>query len=175
MDLSTTGDEMRCTKRRGKQATLALAVLLAATACGGGGGSGSGGASGGSGGSDSGGDGGSGVPRPREFGVEQTSVHVRPDEQFVLKVPYRPGEGYRWIVRGQRPDPKIVTRLETSSHGFDPDSAGDRGERWYSFRAEKPGSTRLRLRECFQCGTGNQRVDEDHGVTDVTFRITVAD
>ncbi|MBO8190438.1 protease inhibitor I42 family protein [Streptomyces oryzae] len=156
-----------------KPATLAVAVLLAVSACGGGDGNanGAGGNGGGNGnGSD---DGGTGVPRPREFGPHETRVRVRPHEQFVLKVPYRPGEGYRWIVRGQRPDPETVTLIDTRNQDLDPDRPGDTGERWYSYRAEQPGSTELRLRECFQCGTERQVVDEDHRVTDVTFRVTV--
>ncbi|MGI5352800.1 protease inhibitor I42 family protein [Streptomyces sp. CA-250714] len=155
-----------------KQATLTLAVLLAATACGGGGDNSDNGDSGGSG--NDGADGGAGMPRPREFGIHDTRVQVRPHEQFVLKVPYRPSEGYRWIVRGDKPDPRTATLIDTRAQGFDPDRMGDRGERWYSYRAEKPGRTKLALRECFQCGTSNERVDADHPVKDVTFHITVA-
>ncbi|MEU7313926.1 protease inhibitor I42 family protein [Streptomyces sp. NPDC007083] len=148
-----------------KPATLALSVLLAATACGGGGGSG-------------GDDGGTGVPRPREFGTDRTRVRVVPHETFVLKVPYRPSEGYGWVVRGKRPDRRILTRLSTTSHGFTPDRPGDRGERWYTFRAERHGSTEFTLRECFGCGAGRPEGDVpggDRPVRDVTFRVTVVD
>ncbi|OEU97461.1 MULTISPECIES: protease inhibitor I42 family protein [Streptomyces] len=155
-----------------KPATLALTVLLAATGCGAGGGGG-GGSHGGTG--SGGDDGGTGVPRPREFGTDRTRVRVGPHEMFVLKVPYRPSEGYRWIVRGKQPDRRILTRLSITGHGFAPDRPGDRGERWYTFRAERTGSTELALRECFGCGAGHPEPDGDHPVRDVTFRITVAD
>ncbi|SDH51461.1 Chagasin family peptidase inhibitor I42 [Nonomuraea jiangxiensis] len=86
-------------------------------------------------------------------------VQVRAGQRFSLAVAENPSVGDAWDLPAL-PDTKIASFIsaEREAHG---DAPGTGGTAYFVFHAKLPGSTEIRLRDCWRCGPDKVPPDEE--------------
>ncbi|MFI7242787.1 protease inhibitor I42 family protein [Streptomyces qinglanensis] len=171
----------RTPTRRIGPAAVAVALLLALSACGG---------------SDDGGGGrsdrepatpapassgpASASPSPsatpdKVFDKKHTDVQVAPGDTFSLRIRISPSAGYDWEPVSPEPDSAVVVKTGEREKVDSPDRMGSPGSLFLDYRAKAEGSTQVRLRKnCFECGGEEERAAKaGKKGPEVVFHITV--
>ncbi|MGN9842345.1 protease inhibitor I42 family protein [Nonomuraea sp. H19] len=94
-------------------------------------------------------------------GAKGTTVQVelRPGQRFSLAVADNPSVGDSWSLRTM-PDSKVASFIsqERESEG---DAPGSGGTTYFVFNAKRPGTTEIRLLNCWRCGQGKTPLTEE--------------
>lgn len=102
----------------------------------------------------------------KTFDEPEGTIEVQAGEEFRFDLGENPSTGYLWRFT-RRPDPSVVRVLgddfELEEGGEDRDGAG--GTRRFTFRAGRPGRTRIAMEDVF---TGGERGRRPVDTLDVT-------
>ncbi|MEV0383676.1 protease inhibitor I42 family protein [Nonomuraea sp. NPDC050643] len=77
-------------------------------------------------------------------------VEVRPGQRFSLAVSDNPSVGDNWDLVAV-PDTKVASYISEERES-DGDAPGSGGTTYFVFNGKQPGSTEIRLRNCWRCG-----------------------
>ncbi|WP_346111689.1 protease inhibitor I42 family protein [Nonomuraea maheshkhaliensis] len=102
-------------------------------------------------------------------------VRVRPGQRFSLAVPDNPSVGDSWEL-AEVPDAKVASFIskERESRG---DAPGSGGTSYFVFNGKRPGTTEVRLFDCWRCGQARTPSTEDskRQSGEAIFAVTVAE
>lgn len=109
-----------------------------------------------------------------EGGKGQTAqIEVAKGQRFSLAVPDNPSVGDSWSLVAV-PDAKVASFIskERESEG---DAPGSGGTTYFVFNAKHPGSTEVRLYDCWRCGQAKTPPNDEskRQSGEATFTITV--
>ncbi|MFG1710169.1 protease inhibitor I42 family protein [Nonomuraea sp. M3C6] len=93
-------------------------------------------------------------------GAKGTTVRVelRPGQRFSLAVADNPSVGDNWDLV-EVPDPKVASFI-SEEHESESDAPGAGGTLYFVFNSKHPGTTEIRLRDCWRCGQNKTPSDE---------------
>ncbi|MFC4014514.1 protease inhibitor I42 family protein [Nonomuraea purpurea] len=77
-------------------------------------------------------------------------VELRPGQRFSLAVPDNPSVGDNWELVAV-PDTKVASYI-SEEHKSDGEGTGAGGTAYFVFNSKRPGTTEVRLFNCWRCG-----------------------
>ncbi|SEG25730.1 Chagasin family peptidase inhibitor I42 [Nonomuraea solani] len=101
-------------------------------------------------------------------------VDVRPGQRFSLAVADNPSVGDSWDLVAV-PDPKVASYISEERQS-DGDAPGSGGTTYFVFNGKRPGTTEIRLRNCWRCGQDRTPATEEsrRQSGEAVFAVTVA-
>ena len=101
-------------------------------------------------------------------------VEVRPGQRFSLAVPDNPSVGDSWDLV-EVPDAKVASFISEESER-EGDAPGSGGTAYFVFNGKRPGTTEIRLRNCWRCGQDKTPSTEESRQQsgEAIFTVTVA-
>ncbi|MEV0612958.1 protease inhibitor I42 family protein [Nonomuraea sp. NPDC050404] len=101
-------------------------------------------------------------------------VEVGPGQRFSLAVADNPSEGDGWDLV-EVPDTKVASYI-SEEHESDGGGPGSGGTTYFVFNGKQPGTTEIRLRNCWRCGQARTpSTEESRRLSgEAIFAVTVA-
>lgn len=102
-------------------------------------------------------------------------VEVRPGQRFSLAVSDNPSVGDSWDLV-EVPDAKVASYISEERES-DGDQPGSGGTSYFVFNGKQPGTTEIRLRDCWRCGQAKTPSTEESKQQsgEAVFAVTVAE
>ncbi|MBT2507408.1 protease inhibitor I42 family protein [Streptomyces sp. ISL-98] len=94
---------------------------------------------------------GCGLFGPATYETDERSIEVDAGDEFTLSLPASPSMGQDWYLVSPHPDADVVERTgqHKETEAGEPDlEGGGSGERFFDFKAVKPGTTEIKLIHC---------------------------
>ncbi|WP_406675457.1 protease inhibitor I42 family protein [Nonomuraea sp. N2-4H] len=86
-------------------------------------------------------------------------VEVTPGQRFSLAVPENRSVGDDWDLV-ELPDTKVASFI-SEEHESEGDEPGSSGTAYFVFNGKHPGTTEIRLRDCWRCGQDRTTATEE--------------
>ncbi|MFC5829388.1 protease inhibitor I42 family protein [Nonomuraea insulae] len=102
-------------------------------------------------------------------------VEVRPGQRFSLAVSDNPSVGDSWDLV-EVPDAKVASYISEERES-DGDQPGAGGTSYFVFNGKQPGTTEIRLRDCWRCGQAKTPSTEESKQQsgEAVFAVTVVE
>ncbi|MER5997063.1 protease inhibitor I42 family protein [Nonomuraea angiospora] len=85
-------------------------------------------------------------------------VELRPGQRFSLAVADNPSVGDEWKLVAV-PDPKVASFI-SEEHKTEGGGVGAGGTTYFVFNSKRPGTTEIKLYDCWRCGQATTPPDE---------------
>jgi inhibitor of cysteine peptidase len=86
-------------------------------------------------------------------------VELKPGQRFSLAVPENSSVGDDWSLAAM-PDAKVASFI-SEEHESEGDAPGSGGTTYFVFNAKRPGTTEIRLFDCWRCGQDRTPKNEE--------------
>ncbi|WP_188187699.1 protease inhibitor I42 family protein [Nonomuraea sp. SYSU D8015] len=100
-------------------------------------------------------------------------VEVKSGQRFSLAVPANPSVGDSWSLAAM-PDTKVASYI-SEEHEREGDGVGAGGTTYFVFNSKRPGTTEIRLHDCWRCGQDRTpKTEESRRMSgEAVFSVTV--